>query len=171
MSGCASIPPCGRPPAWQHAGRHQLLAPRLAAFARPRAVRGQTTRCLRRWLHHRRAKEADRDVFAGVRQHEQRVERELRQRQHQRRLPPRAGAPWRRRHVAGVPLRFAHRLVERALRAGLSVAVALEEPLLAGGVKRRVLRYFFDRPPVTRDGVPLQGVLALGPTSKTKEVT
>ncbi len=48
----------------------------------------------------------------------------------------------------GLPWRFAPRLVERILRHGRPVAVALEEPEPSGNVKRRRLAYLFE--PVAR---------------------
>jgi hypothetical protein len=44
----------------------------------------------------------------------------------------------------GVLWRYAHRLIERVLGAGHPVAVALEEPELAGQVKRRRLAYLLE---------------------------
>lgn len=49
-----------------------------------------------------------------------------------------------RRHVYGMPWRFAHRVIERILRAGHPVAVALERDELSGSVKRRELAYLFE---------------------------
>jgi hypothetical protein len=50
---------------------------------------------------------------------------------------------------ASRPWRYAHRLIERIVRAGHPVAVALEEPALAGQVKRRRLAYLFEPIPTT----------------------
>jgi len=51
-----------------------------------------------------------------------------------------------RRRAFGMCWRFAHRLVERILRRGHPVAVALEEPESCGNVKRRRLAYLFEPP-------------------------
>ncbi len=48
------------------------------------------------------------------------------------------------RRAFGLPWRFAARLIERILRAGRPVAVAIEEPQLCGNVKRRRLAYLYE---------------------------
>ncbi len=52
---------------------------------------------------------------------------------------------WRKgRRRAGLPWVATHRLIQRILKAGHAVAVALEAPELADNVKRRRLTYLFE---------------------------